>query len=56
LSTLVCTPCSPSQDVGAALGTQAGLARIIDVIRSGGFTTVRQVAQTPFNMVLEAKL
>ncbi|WP_147918289.1 class I SAM-dependent methyltransferase [Ruania zhangjianzhongii] len=53
-STLLCTPSSLSQDVGAALGTQAGPARLSEVIRAGGFATVRQVAQTPFNLVLEA--
>jgi len=55
-STTVCTPCSLSQEVGAALGAQAGQARLEDVIgRQGGFGSVRRAAETPFNMVLEAR-
>ena len=50
-STLLCTPCSLSQDVGLALGTQAGPARIRDVTMTAGFTDFRLVAQTPFNNV-----
>ncbi len=54
-STLLCTPNSLSQDVGLALGTQAGPARLQEVITTGGFSTVTKVAETPFNMVLEAR-
>jgi SAM-dependent methyltransferase len=54
-STLLCTPASLSQDVGLALGTQAGPARIRDVTAAGGFTRFRSVAETPFNRVLEAR-
>ncbi len=54
-STLLCTPASLSQDVGLALGTQAGPARIRDVATAGGFTRFAQVAQTPFNQVLEVR-
>ncbi|MCL3818982.1 class I SAM-dependent methyltransferase [Aeromicrobium wangtongii] len=54
-STLLCTPTSLAQDVGLALGTQAGPARIRDVVTSGGFTRFRLVAQTPFNNVFEAR-
>jgi SAM-dependent methyltransferase len=54
-STLLCTPSSLSQAVGAALGAQAGEARLRDVVTSAGFTTLRRVAETPFNIVLEAK-
>ncbi len=53
-STMICVPTSLAQETGAALGAQAGEKRIGEVIRSGGFTTVRRVAQTPLNMVLEA--
>ena len=53
-STLLCTPSSLSQDVGAALGAQAGEARLRDVVTGAGFTTLRRVAETPFNIVLEA--
>lgn len=50
-STLLCTPASLSQDVGLALGTQAGPARIRDVATTGGFTTFGTTASTPFNNV-----
>jgi hypothetical protein len=52
---LVCTPGSLSQPGRAALGTAAGQARLSEAIRGGGFRHVRRVAETPFNMVLEAK-
>jgi 2-polyprenyl-3-methyl-5-hydroxy-6-metoxy-1,4-benzoquinol methylase len=55
-STLLCTPASLSQEVGLALGAQAGEARIRNVVEKGGFPRLRRVAETPFNMVLEAKL
>jgi SAM-dependent methyltransferase len=55
VSTLVCTPASLSQDVGLALGAQAGEARLHDVVTAGGFTRFRRVAETPFNLVLEAR-
>jgi 2-polyprenyl-3-methyl-5-hydroxy-6-metoxy-1,4-benzoquinol methylase len=54
-STLLCTPASLSQEVGLALGAQAGEARIGDVIGAGGFTRFRRVAETPFNLVFEAR-
>ncbi len=54
-STLLCTPASLSQDVGLALGAQAGEARIRDVVSAGGFTRFRRVAETPFNIVYEAR-
>jgi 2-polyprenyl-3-methyl-5-hydroxy-6-metoxy-1,4-benzoquinol methylase len=54
-STLLCTPASLSQEVGLALGAQAGEARIRDVVQAGGFTRFRRVAETPFNLVFEAK-
>ncbi len=54
-STLLCTPCSLSQDVGLALGAQAGEARIRDVVTTAGFTRFRRVAETPFNLVFEAR-
>src|SRR5205814_3799437 len=53
-STLLCTPASLSQDVGLALGAQAGEARIREVVESAGFTRFRRVAETPFNLVFEA--
>ena len=54
-STLLCTPASLSQDAGLALGAQAGEARIRDVVTAGGFTHFRRVAETPFNVVFEAR-
>jgi SAM-dependent methyltransferase len=54
-STLLCTPASLSQDVGLALGAQAGEARLRDVVTAGGFTGFRRAAETPFNLVLEAR-
>ncbi|MBX6375310.1 MAG: methyltransferase domain-containing protein [Acetobacteraceae bacterium] len=54
-STLVCTPASLSQEVGAALGAQAGPARLTEVLRQAGYGRVRIAAETPFNMVLEAR-
>ena len=55
-STLLCTPCSLSQDVGLALGAQAGEARIREVVTTAGFTRFQRVAETPFNLVYEARL
>ena len=54
-STLLCTPSSLSQEVGTALGAQAGEARLRDIVTRAGFATLRRVAETPFNIVLEAK-
>jgi SAM-dependent methyltransferase len=54
-STMICTPASRSQEVGLALGAQAGEARMRDVVTSGGFTQFRRAAQTPFNLVFEAR-
>ncbi|MEU2199549.1 class I SAM-dependent methyltransferase [Isoptericola sp. NPDC019482] len=54
-STLLCTPTSLAQDVGLALGTQAGPSRIRDVVTAGGLTRFREVARTPFNLVFEVR-
>jgi 2-polyprenyl-3-methyl-5-hydroxy-6-metoxy-1,4-benzoquinol methylase len=54
-STLLCTPASLSQEVGLALGAQAGEARIREVVEAGGFTRFRRAAETPFNLVFEAR-
>jgi len=54
-STLLCTPCSRSQEVGLCLGAQSGEARIRDVVTSAGFTRFRRAAETPFNIVYEAR-
>jgi 2-polyprenyl-3-methyl-5-hydroxy-6-metoxy-1,4-benzoquinol methylase len=54
-STLLCTPASLAQEVGLALGAQAGEARIRDVVEAAGFTRFRRAAETPFNLVFEAR-
>jgi 2-polyprenyl-3-methyl-5-hydroxy-6-metoxy-1,4-benzoquinol methylase len=54
-STMVCVPASLSQEVGLALGTQAGEARLFEVIKQGGFTRVRTATTTPFNRIIEAR-
>jgi 2-polyprenyl-3-methyl-5-hydroxy-6-metoxy-1,4-benzoquinol methylase len=54
-SAMVCTPASMSQEVAAALGAQAGEARLKQVVTEGGFTRFRRATETPFNMVLEAR-
>jgi SAM-dependent methyltransferase len=54
-STMICTPASLSQEVGLGLGAQAGEARLRAVITSGGFSRFRRAAETPFNLVLEAR-
>jgi 2-polyprenyl-3-methyl-5-hydroxy-6-metoxy-1,4-benzoquinol methylase len=54
-STMICLPTSRSQEVGAALGAQAGEAKLREVIMKGGFSKVRRATETPFNMILEAR-
>ena len=54
-STFVCTPASLSQEVGLALGAQAGEARLHDVLTEAGFKRVRRATATPFNLILEAR-
>jgi len=54
-STLLCTPCSRSQEVGLCLGAQSGEKQIREVITSAGFSQFRRATQTPFNIVYEAR-
>ena len=54
-STLICTPASLAQEVGMALGAQAGESRLREVVMAGGFHHFRRATQTPFNLVLEAR-
>jgi SAM-dependent methyltransferase len=54
-STLLCTPCSRSQEVGLCLGAQAGESRIREVITAAGFSRFRRATETPFNIVYEAR-
>src|SRR5260370_38474673 len=51
-STLLCTPASLSQEVGLALGAQAGEGRLSKILKAAGFSRVRRAAETPFNIVL----
>src|SRR5260221_8763492 len=54
-STMICVPTSLAQEVGEALGAQAGEAQLTEVLEQGGFRHVRRATQGPFNMVLEAR-
>jgi 2-polyprenyl-3-methyl-5-hydroxy-6-metoxy-1,4-benzoquinol methylase len=54
-SMLICTPASLSQEVGAALGAQAGEERLRGIVMRGGFSRFRRATATPFNLILEAK-
>jgi ubiquinone/menaquinone biosynthesis C-methylase UbiE len=54
-STLLCTPCSRSQEVALCLGAQAGEERIREVVTLAGFTRFRRATETPFNIVYEAR-
>jgi SAM-dependent methyltransferase len=55
VSTLVCTQASLAQEVGLALGAQAGERRMRDVVTQAGFTRFRRATQTPFNLVYEVR-
>jgi hypothetical protein len=54
-STMICVPTSLAQEVGEALGAQAGEATLARVLREGGFRHVRRATEGPFNMVIEAR-
>lgn len=54
-STMICTPASLDQEVGRALGAQAGEVTLRDVVTEGGFSSLRRATETPFNIILEAK-
>ena len=54
-STGICTPNSLAQDVGLGLGAQAGEAQLAAVLKRAGFSSVRRAAETPFNLVIEAR-
>jgi 2-polyprenyl-3-methyl-5-hydroxy-6-metoxy-1,4-benzoquinol methylase len=51
----ICTPNSLSQEVALGLGAQAGEARLREVLETAGFTTFRRAAETPMNLILEAR-
>ncbi|MGB2625310.1 MAG: methyltransferase domain-containing protein [Candidatus Acidiferrum sp.] len=54
-STLLCTPCSRSQEVGLCLGAQSGEKRMREVVTAAGFSRFRRTTETPFNIVYEAR-
>ena len=54
-STMICTPASLSQEVGLGLGAQAGEARLREVVAPAASRRFRRAAETPFNLVLEAR-
>ena len=54
-STMICTPASISQEVGLALGAQAGPKRLEKVVREGGFTKFAVATETPFNLILDVQ-
>lgn len=54
ISTLVCTPCSVS-DGGPGLGAQAGEAQTRALFGEAGFSRFKRVAQTPLNVIYEAR-
>lgn len=54
-SSAICTPNSLSQEVGLGLGAQAGPAKLRDVFNEAGFTQFRVAAETPLNLIVEAK-
>jgi 2-polyprenyl-3-methyl-5-hydroxy-6-metoxy-1,4-benzoquinol methylase len=56
VSAVICTPNSLSQEVGLGLGAQAGEGRLQEVFAQAGFTRFRKVAETPMNLILEAKV
>ena len=52
---MVCTPNSLSQEVKLGLGAQAGEGRLREVFEQAGYARLRRVAETPFNLILEAR-
>ena len=54
-SATICVPNSLSQDVGLGLGAQAGEARLREVFEEAGYSHFRRAAETPQNLILEAR-
>jgi hypothetical protein len=54
-STVICTMASKAQEVGLALGAQAGEGRLGELFTASGYSSFRRATETPFNLVLEAK-
>ncbi|MBZ0125892.1 MAG: class I SAM-dependent methyltransferase [Rhodocyclaceae bacterium] len=55
-STTICCAHAISEGGHHVLGAQAGEARLAEVFRKAGFTHFRRAAETPFNLILEARL
>jgi 2-polyprenyl-3-methyl-5-hydroxy-6-metoxy-1,4-benzoquinol methylase len=55
-SSVICTPSSLSQEVGLAIGAQAGPERLQAIFREAGFTRFDVVASTPMNLVVQARV
>jgi hypothetical protein len=55
LSTVICTPGSPAQEVGLGLNAQDGERRLAVVLLEAGFNHVRRATKTPFNIIVEAR-
>jgi 2-polyprenyl-3-methyl-5-hydroxy-6-metoxy-1,4-benzoquinol methylase len=53
-STMICVPTSLAQEVGTALGAQAGEVKLTEILKEAGFGKVRRATEGPFNMILEA--
>lgn len=54
-STTLCCAHALSDGGHLVLGAQAGEARLAEVFRKAGFTHFRRAAETPFNLILEAR-
>lgn len=54
-SSTICCAHAISEGGHLVLGAQAGEARLADVFRKAGFTHFRRAAETPFNLILEAR-
>ena len=54
-SAMICTPASQAQEVGLALGAQAGEMQLRKVAMDAGFSHFKRATETPFNIVFEAR-
>jgi SAM-dependent methyltransferase len=54
-SALICCAHAISEGGKLVLGAQAGEARLADVFRKAGFSHFRRAAETPFNLIFEAR-
>jgi len=54
-SSMICVPCSLAQEVGMAVGAQAGDSKIQQIASQGGFQRFRRATLTPFNRIFEAR-